>query len=56
MLEESMFKTNPTIERFSGNPILTRHDVPYAATLVFTAGVTVFIGQYITVFRNDYSE
>jgi beta-1,4-mannooligosaccharide/beta-1,4-mannosyl-N-acetylglucosamine phosphorylase len=56
MLEETMFKTKPVIERFSGNPILTRQDVLYAATLVFNASVTVFNGQYITVFRNDYSE
>lgn len=56
MLEESIFKTNPAIERFSGNLVLTRQDVPYPATLVFNAGVTVFNGQYVTVFRNDYGE
>jgi len=56
MLEETLFQTNPVIKRFSGNPVLTRQDIPYPATLVFNAGVTVFNGQFVTVFRNDYGE
>jgi hypothetical protein len=32
------FKTNHIICRYEGNPILTKKDVPYPATLVFNAG------------------
>lgn len=51
-----MFHPNPVITRFSGNPVLSRTDVPFPATLVFNAGVIYFNGQYVTVFRNDYGE
>jgi beta-1,4-mannooligosaccharide/beta-1,4-mannosyl-N-acetylglucosamine phosphorylase len=41
------------ISRFSGNPILTRKDVPYPAELVFNAGVIKRRGAYYMIFRND---
>ena len=47
---------DPVIQRFAGNPVLTRHNVPYKATLVFNAGVAKFQGRYVMVFRNDYGE
>ncbi len=37
-------------------PVLTRHDVPYNAALVFNAGVTKFNGKYVMTFRNDYGD
>lgn len=35
-------------------PVLTYKDVPYAATLVFNAGVAKYNGRYVMTFRNDY--
>jgi beta-1,4-mannooligosaccharide/beta-1,4-mannosyl-N-acetylglucosamine phosphorylase len=52
----SCFHTNPIVKRFSGNPLLTRVNVPYPATLVFNAGVAYFNGKYVCMFRNDYGE
>ncbi len=46
--------SSPAVTRYAGNPVLTRDDVPYPATLVFNAGVTKFGGRYVMVFRNDY--
>ena len=37
-------------------PVLTRHDIPYSAALVFNAGVTKYNGKYIMMFRNDYGD
>ncbi len=37
-------------------PVLTRHDVPYNAGLVFNAGVTKYNGKYVMAFRNDYGD
>ena len=34
-------------------PVLTRHDIPYSAALIFNAGVTKFAGKYVMMFRND---
>jgi len=42
------------ITRYAGNPVLSRKDVPYSATLVFNAGVAKYQGRYVMVFRNDY--
>jgi beta-1,4-mannooligosaccharide/beta-1,4-mannosyl-N-acetylglucosamine phosphorylase len=47
-------QSSPAIQRHPANPILSRGDVPYAADLVFNAGVTKFRGKYVMVFRNDY--
>jgi beta-1,4-mannooligosaccharide/beta-1,4-mannosyl-N-acetylglucosamine phosphorylase len=45
----------PTITRYSGNPILSAADLSYSADLVFNAGVVKFKGQYVMAFRNDYN-
>lgn len=46
-------KSDPSIRRFGGNPVLKASDVPYRADLVCNAGVTKFNGKYVMVFRND---
>ena len=35
-------------------PILTKNDMPYEASLIFNAGVVKYEGKYLMVFRNDY--
>lgn len=35
-------------------PVLTKHDIPYSAELIFNAGVTKYNGKYVMTFRNDY--
>ncbi len=40
------------IERYSGNPILTKEDVPYEVATVHNAGVTKFGDEYIMLFRS----
>jgi beta-1,4-mannooligosaccharide/beta-1,4-mannosyl-N-acetylglucosamine phosphorylase len=50
------FKSNPAVTRCEQNPLLTREDVPYHASLVFNAGITKFKGKYVMAFRNDYDE
>lgn len=47
-------KSSRVIKKFEGNPILTKDDVPYDASLVFNAGVAKLNGKYYMVFRNDY--
>ena len=47
-------RSSPVITRYPGNPVLSREDVPYRATLVFNAGVAKHEGRYVMVFRNDY--
>lgn len=37
-------------------PVLTRHDIPYNAALIFNAGVTKYNGKYVMTFRNDYGD
>jgi beta-1,4-mannooligosaccharide/beta-1,4-mannosyl-N-acetylglucosamine phosphorylase len=46
--------SSPAIHRHPNNPILTKEDVPYPATLVYNCGVTRFQGRYVMIFRNDY--
>ena len=46
--------SSPFIKRYEGNPVLSAHDVPYPAALVFNAGVCKYEGRYVMVFRNDY--
>lgn len=46
--------SSPVVTRYPGNPILTAADVPYPADLVFNAGVALFQGRYVMVFRDDY--
>jgi len=42
------------ITRHPANPVLTYQSCPFPATTVFNAGVAVFEGRYVMVFRNDY--
>lgn len=42
------------ITRHPLNPILTKNDVPYSASLIFNAGVCKYQGRYVMAFRNDY--
>ena len=49
------YKSSGVIHKLD-RPVLTRHDVPYNAALVFNAGVTKFNGKYIMIFRNDYGD
>ncbi len=55
-LDESIFQTASCIKRYA-DPVLTRHDCPYPATLTFNAGVLKKEnGKYIMLFRNDYGD
>ncbi len=40
------------VVRYSGNPILTRNDVPYPIETVHNAGAVKFDGRYLLVFRS----
>jgi predicted GH43/DUF377 family glycosyl hydrolase len=42
----------PLVTRYEGNPILTKHDVPYPVETVHNAGATKFEGRYILLFRS----
>ena len=41
------------IIRCSTNPVLQASDIPYAASLIFNAGVAKYEGRYVMLFRND---
>ncbi len=47
------YKSHKCIKKLS-KPILTKDDMPYAASLIFNAGVAKYNGKYIMIFRNDY--
>jgi len=42
----------PIIKRYENNPILTKHDVPYAVETVHNAGVVKHDGRYLMLFRS----
>ena len=42
----------PLVTRYEGNPILTKHDIPYPVETVHNAGATKFDGRYILLFRS----
>ncbi|MFH1148568.1 MAG: glycoside hydrolase family 130 protein [Pseudomonadota bacterium] len=42
----------PIVQRYHGNPILTRDDVPYPVVTVHNAGVVKHDGRYIMLFRS----
>jgi predicted GH43/DUF377 family glycosyl hydrolase len=44
--------SKPLVTRFKGNPILTRHDIPYQVETVHNAAACKFNGQYILLFRS----
>lgn len=43
-----------TITRHPANPILSAKDIPYAANLIFNAGVCKYQGRYVMAFRDDF--
>jgi len=43
---------NQIIQRYEGNPILTKDDVPYKVETVHNAAVAKFQGKYIMLFRS----
>ena len=49
-----VLKSLPCVKRYSGNPVLSKDDVPYDSALVFNAGVIRWRGGYAVAFRNDY--
>jgi len=44
--------SEPIIQRYEGNPILTKNDVPYPVETVHNAGVVKYENQYIMLFRS----
>jgi predicted GH43/DUF377 family glycosyl hydrolase len=42
----------PLVTRYEGNPILTKHDVPYPVETVHNAGAIKFEGRYTLLFRS----
>ena len=42
----------PVVERYEGNPILTKKDVPYPVETVHNAAVIKYKGQYVMLFRS----
>jgi predicted GH43/DUF377 family glycosyl hydrolase len=40
------------VTRYEGNPILTKHDVPYPVETVHNAGAIKYDGRYILLFRS----
>ncbi|MBQ3669368.1 MAG: glycosidase, partial [Clostridia bacterium] len=49
-----VLKSLDCVKRYSGNPVLTKDDVPYDSALVFNAGVIRWKDGYAVAFRNDY--
>ena len=45
-------KNNPLVTRYEGNPILTKHDIPYSVETVHNAAATKYENQYILLFRS----
>lgn len=44
--------SQPVVQRYAHNPILTRDDVPYPVATVHNAGAVKYHGQYILLFRS----
>ncbi len=44
--------SEPLVKRYEGNPILTKHDVPYPVETVHNAGATKHGGRYVLLFRS----
>ena len=45
-------KTSSIVERYSGNPILTKDDIPYPVETVHNAGMTRYKNRIIMLFRS----
>lgn len=48
-----ILKSSPVIKRYQNNPILSKSDIPYDATLIFNAGIAKYCGKYVMIFRDD---
>ncbi len=44
--------STPIVKRYEGNPILTKHDVPYPVETVHNAGATRHEGRTVLLFRS----
>ncbi|TDF38260.1 glycosidase [Alteromonadaceae bacterium M269] len=44
--------TNKVVLRYRGNPILSKHDIPYSVATVHNAGVVKYKNMYIMLFRS----
>ena len=44
--------STPIVKRYAGNPILTKHDVPYDVETIHNAAVVKYDNQYIMLFRS----
>lgn len=44
--------TEPLVERYTGNPILTPADIPYPVETVHNAGMAKYNGKYMMLFRS----
>jgi predicted GH43/DUF377 family glycosyl hydrolase len=44
--------SKPLVTRYTGNPILTRSDIPYAVETVHNAAACKFSNQYVLLFRS----
>lgn len=42
----------PIVKRYKGNPILTKHDVPYPVETVHNAGIVKHKDEYVMLFRS----
>lgn len=51
----NIMKSSEVIKRNEINPVLSAKDIPFAADLIFNAGVVKFKGKYVMMFRNDYN-
>lgn len=47
-----MERLNEIVQRYAGNPILTREDVPYPVETAHNAAVTKHDGRYVMLFRS----
>lgn len=48
--------SSAVITRYSGNPILTNDDIPYAEGLIYNAGVIRYEGRYVMLARVDHAD
>lgn len=47
-----MMSSTPIVKRYEGNPILTKHDIPYPVETVHNAGVARHEGRTVLLFRS----
>lgn len=54
MFVKPYLKSSPVIKRYVKNPVLSKSDVPYDAECIFNAGVCMYKGRYVMIFRDDF--